>query len=159
MRTDLERHRGDGLDRAIGAPLTSASPSKQAEAFPTEAFAHISEDRVSRDAAAKFQAILDDMAGKRGMSATMMSPAGTWSGATGKADGVRDVRVDDQFAIASITKSMVAAQVMQMVEAGELDLDDPAADHLPADLDFDTNGGDHPPSAGPPQRHLPRRLR
>jgi D-alanyl-D-alanine carboxypeptidase len=30
--------------------------------------------------------------------------------------------------------------VMQIVEAGELSLDDPAADHLPADLDFDTNG-------------------
>ena len=27
-----------------------------------------------------------------------------------------------------------------MVEAGELALDDPAADHLPPDLHFDTNG-------------------
>jgi D-alanyl-D-alanine carboxypeptidase len=47
--------------------------------------------------------------------------------------------VDDQFAIASITKSVVAAQVMLMVEAGELALDDPVTDHLPADLRFDTN--------------------
>ena len=39
-----------------------------------------------------------------------------------------------------MTKSVIAAQVMQMVEAGELDLDDPATDHLPPDLDFDTNG-------------------
>ena len=74
------------------------------------------------------------------MAATVMTADGTWSGAAGKADGVRDVRVDDQFAIASVTKSVVAAQVMQMVEAGELALDDPAADHLPPDLDFDTNG-------------------
>jgi len=29
---------------------------------------------------------------------------------------------------------------MQMVEAGELSPYDPAADHLPPDLDFDTNG-------------------
>lgn len=57
----------------------------------------------------------------------------------GKADGVRDVAVDDQFAIASTTKSVVAAQVMQMVEGGELALDDLAADYLPADLDFDSN--------------------
>jgi D-alanyl-D-alanine carboxypeptidase len=35
---------------------------------------------------------------------------------------------------------VIAAQVMQMVEAGELALDDLAADHLPPDLDFDTNG-------------------
>jgi D-alanyl-D-alanine carboxypeptidase len=69
-----------------------------------------------------------------------MSPDGTWSGATGKADGVRDVRVDDQFAIGSVTKSVIAAQVMQMVEAGELNLDDPTIDHLPPDFDFDTNG-------------------
>jgi D-alanyl-D-alanine carboxypeptidase len=80
------------------------------------------------------------MAGGAGVSATVMTADGTWSGATGKADGARDVRVDDQFAIGSITKSVVAAQVMQMVEAGELDLDDPIADHLPPNLDFDTNG-------------------
>jgi len=73
------------------------------------------------------------------MAATVMAPAGTWSGAVGKADGVRDVRVNDQFAIASVTKPVIAAQVMQMVEAGELDLDDPASDHLPPNVDFDTN--------------------
>ena len=69
-----------------------------------------------------------------------MSAHGTWSGATGKADDVRDVTVNDQFSIASTTKAVTAAQVMQLVEAGELGLDDLAADHLPADLDFDTNG-------------------
>ena len=122
------------------ASVASGSPSEAAEAFPTAAFSDISEDPVSEETAANFQAILNDMAGRAGMAATVMSPDGTWSGATGKADGIRDVRVDDQFAIASITKSIIAAQVMQMVEAGELDLDDPATDHLPADLDFDTNG-------------------
>ena len=75
-----------------------------------------------------------------GMSATVMTANGTWSGATGSADGVRDVRVDSQFGIASITKSVIAAQVMQMVEAGELSLDTPASDYLPANFDFDTNG-------------------
>ena len=47
---------------------------------------------------------------------------------------------NDQMAIASITKTVVAAQVMQLVEAGELGLDDLAADRLPPDLKFDTNG-------------------
>lgn len=72
------------------------------------------------------------------MTATMMTANGTWSGAVGTADGVRDMRPDDQLAIGSITKSVIAAQVMQLVEAGELALDDPATDHLPADLDFHT---------------------
>jgi D-alanyl-D-alanine carboxypeptidase len=47
---------------------------------------------------------------------------------------------NDQMSIASITKTVVAAQVMQLVDAGELRLDDLAADRLPPDLDFDTNG-------------------
>jgi D-alanyl-D-alanine carboxypeptidase len=118
----------------------SASPSEAAKAFPIEAFTDISEDAVSEETAAEFQAVLDEMAGRAGMSATVMTPDGTWSGATGTADGVRDVRVDDQFAIHSVVKSVIAAQVMQMVEADELDLDDPATEYLWADLDFDTNG-------------------
>ena len=122
------------------SPVASPTPTEEAPPFPTEAFADISEDQVSRASAAEFQAALDDMAGDGGMSATVMTPDGTWSEAAGKADTVRDVRIHDQFAIASVTKPIVAAQVMQMVETGELGLDDPAADHLPPNLDFDTNG-------------------
>src|SRR5262245_39386724 len=121
-------------------PVVSASTSEPAAAFPIEAFADVSYDAVSDETAAAFQAALNDMAGRGGMAATVMSPDGTWSGAAGKADGVRDVRVHDQFGIASVTKSVVSAQVMQLVEAGELELTDPAADYLPPNIDFDTNG-------------------
>ena len=119
-----------------------ASPSTtQPDApFPTALFAAIREDPVSEDVADELLAILNDKADGSGVTATVMSADGTWSGAVGKADGVRDVEVDSQFAIASITKTVIAAQVMQMVEAGELGLDDPATDHLPSDLDFDSNG-------------------
>lgn len=126
----------------VAGPMTTvASPPSRDDvgAFPAEVFVDVSPEPASDDAAAKFQAILDDMAAEGAMTATVMSPDGTWSGAAGTADGVRDMRVDDQFFIASITKSFVAAQIMQMVEAGELTLDDFAADHLPADLDFDAN--------------------
>ncbi len=108
--------------------------------FPTESFAGITEGPVPADLAAELQSILADLAGEAGMSATVMSAHGTWSGATGKADGVRALTLDDQFAIASTTKALVAAQVMQLVEAGELRLDDSAAEHLPQDLEFDANG-------------------
>ena len=125
-------------------PAASVEPSgastSPSGSFPTAAFADVREGPVAEEAADEFQAILNDMAGGGGIAATVMSADGTWSGAAGKADGVRDVRVNDQFAIGSVTKSVIAAQVMQMVEAGELDLDDPATDHLPPDLDFDTNG-------------------
>ena len=118
----------------VTAPDDEPTPSAEGSAFPIEAFADISEDPVSKKEAAEFQAILDDMASfdGAGMSAAVMTADGTWSGATGSADGVRDVRVDSQFGIASITKSVIAAQVMQLVEAGELSLDAPATDYLPA---------------------------
>jgi D-alanyl-D-alanine carboxypeptidase len=136
---------GCGAASPSGVPTqpatgTPASPSPTAAAFPTGAFAAITEDPVPADLAAELQSILEDLAGEAGVSATVMSAHGTWSGATGKADGVRDVTVNDQFSIASTTKAVTAAQVMQLVEAGELGLDDLAADHLPSDLDFDTNG-------------------
>ena len=97
---------------------------------------------MPEELAAKLQAALavHDVSDGGGMSATVMTAEGTWSGTTGKADGVRDLQVDDQFTIASITKSVVAAQVMLMVEAGELGLDDLVADHLPEDIQFDTDG-------------------
>src|SRR5262245_29222949 len=105
-----------------------ASPSAEAVEFPIQAFADISEDPVPDELAAEFAAALKEMAGDGGMAATVMSPDGTWSGAAGTADGVRKVTVRDQFGIASITKSITAAQVMRMVESGELGLDDPVDD-------------------------------
>lgn len=129
------------VESTMAAPA-STHPTEQALGFPIATFAAISEDPVTEELAATFQAALalHDVAEGGGMSATVMTAEGTWSGTTGKADGVRDLQVDDQFAIASITKSVVAAQVMLMVEAGELGLDDLVADHLPGDVQFDTNG-------------------
>lgn len=128
------------------AGSATAGPTEQPAAFPTALFAAISEEPVTEEVAAQFQAALEDLAArdefgeKGGLTATVMTADGTWSGVVGTADDARDLRVDDQFAIASITKSVIAAQVMAMVEAGELGLDDLAVDHLPPDLEFDTNG-------------------
>lgn len=117
------------------------SPDARADAFPIAAFADLDDDEpVSEATAAEYQAALEQMADGTGMQATVMSSDGIWTGTTGTADGVRDITADDQFGIASVTKSIAAAQVMQMVEAGELDLDDSIDEYLPADLDFDTNG-------------------
>ncbi len=107
------------------------------------AFANISAAPVSAERSAEFQAALREMskrAGGAGVAAMVMSAEGTWGGTAGKADGVRALRLEDQFNVGSISKSLVAAQVMQLVEAGDLELDDPAADHLSPELDFDTNG-------------------
>jgi CubicO group peptidase (beta-lactamase class C family) len=43
--------------------------------------------------------------------------------------------------IASIGKTVTAAQVLRLVEEGAIGIDDPAADHLPPELDaHDANG-------------------
>jgi D-alanyl-D-alanine carboxypeptidase len=120
--------------------VASPSPSKRARAFPTEAFADISEEPVSNELAAELQEVLETSANGDGLTATLITPEGTWSGASGMAAGDRAMTASDQMSIASVTKTLVAAQVMQLVEAGELGLDDPAADRLPPGLEFDTNG-------------------
>ena len=129
------------------APTFSPSPTVRASVppsprpvFSSEAFADIDDAPVSEEQAAAFQAILVQLAGRGGMTAAVMTADGTWTGAAGKADGTHDLLVESQFGIASVTKSLIAAQVMQLVDAGKLALDDAAADHLPADLGFDTNG-------------------
>lgn len=89
---------------ACGSDPDSA-PSTPAASFPVTTFAPLHEGPLPEPLAAELQAALalHDVEGGGGMSATVMTPDGTWSGTTGKADGVRDLRVDDQFAIASIT--------------------------------------------------------
>ena len=123
---------------AIG--VASASPPLPTPvAFPTALFAAISEDPVPEGVAAKFQAALDDMA-VGGDRSHRDDADGTWSRASGTADGVHDMQPDSQFGIASGTKPIIAAQVMQLVEAGEVSLDAHATEYLPADFTFDTNG-------------------
>jgi D-alanyl-D-alanine carboxypeptidase len=118
----------------------SASPSEEVEGFPTAVFAGLGEEPVSDELAAELQEVLETSANRDGLTAALITPDGTWSGATGFAAGDRAMVPNDQMSIASITKTPVAAQVMQLIEAGELSLDDLAADRLPPDLKFNTNG-------------------
>jgi len=122
----------------VGTQTTT--PSDQPVRFSMDAFAGLREEPMDADTAALLQESLDTAAGRDGATATVMTSDGTWTGATGTADGVEPMSPMAQMAIGSITKTIVASQVMRLVEAGKLDLDDPAADHLPEKIDFDTNG-------------------
>jgi D-alanyl-D-alanine carboxypeptidase len=104
-------------------------------AVPTGSFASSTMDAL--------QAVLDAAVdqGLPGISATVMvADGGTWSGAAGTADGVHPVEARSQFAIASITKTVIAAEVMRLSERGLLRLSDPVSQHLPSSFHFDTNG-------------------
>jgi D-alanyl-D-alanine carboxypeptidase len=120
--------------------ISTTVVSAESVGFPTGVFAALGDEPVPEALAAELQDVLDTSADDDGLAATLMTPQGIWTGASGFAVGDRAMSPDDQMAIGSITKSIVAAQVMQLVEAGELRLDDPAADRLPPGLEFDTNG-------------------
>jgi D-alanyl-D-alanine carboxypeptidase len=133
-------------DQASPGPTTSRTPTTttavatESDGFPTAVFASLGHKPVSDALATELQRVLELSAAGDGLTATVITPEGTWNGATGLAAGDRAMRPDDQMSIASITKTLVAAQVMQLVEAGELSLDDLVADRLPPGLEFDTNG-------------------
>ncbi|HEY2596712.1 MAG TPA: serine hydrolase domain-containing protein [Chloroflexota bacterium] len=59
-----------------------------------------------------------------------------WSAAVGSTDG-RPLSVSDRFLLTSITKTLTAVQVLQLVDQGRLDLARPIAEYLPA---FGANG-------------------
>ena len=129
---------GAGSSLALASP--SLSPSVVPVAFPTSGFAALSDKPMPEPVAERLQAALDSPIYGGGVAATVISQAGTWSGASGTSDGIHAIELESQFGIGSVTKSIVAAQVMQLVEAGEVSLDTRAAEYLPADFTFNVNG-------------------
>jgi len=95
--------------------------------------------------AASLQAVLDEAVEQgtfRGVTAAVIvADSGSWSGATGVDLAGNPLTPDAQLLIASVGKTVTAAQVLRLVDEGKLGLDDPAADHLPREVAFfDTNG-------------------
>ncbi|MFF2570250.1 serine hydrolase domain-containing protein [Streptomyces sp. NPDC058084] len=84
---------------------------------------------------AGLQSALDGLheAGVPGVFAEVRDSGRTWRGAAGVADLAtgRPVTPGLRHRVGSITKTFVAAAVLQQVEAGRLRLDDPIGDHLP----------------------------
>ncbi|MCV0402567.1 MAG: beta-lactamase family protein [Chloroflexi bacterium] len=72
-------------------------------------------------------------AGARGITfAAVRDGQLLWSGAAGRdREGDARLAADDPLVIGSVTKTFVAATVLQMVEEGRLDLDDRLREHLP----------------------------
>ena len=76
--------------------------------------------------------------GAPGVTAAVVSDNGSWSGAAGVDGFGRPLKRDAMMSIASITKTFVAAEVMRLVQAGDVALDDPISDHV---SDSPANGG------------------
>ncbi len=98
----------------------------------------------SNSTVSALQAVLDAAVKERGLpgvTATVLTAdGGVWSGAAGTADGVNPMQVRSQFGIASLTKTVISAEILWLSEQGLLRLSDPVSEHLPPSLHFDTNG-------------------
>jgi D-alanyl-D-alanine carboxypeptidase len=96
-------------------------------------------DRLPADVTTALQAILDGVvadhaltgaAGARGITAAAVTPDGSWTGAAGT-DGVGTRLVPRaMMAVDSITKTFVAAEVMQLFAAGRVDVDAPLSRYV-----------------------------
>ena len=65
------------------------------------------------------------------VAAVVRDGAIAWSGAAGLADVEREPGLDTQYRIGSITKTFTAVLLLQLRDAGRLDLDDRLDQHLP----------------------------
>jgi CubicO group peptidase (beta-lactamase class C family) len=132
---------------AVAAVLLSACASSSSPVHMTYALGHFPAaptGSFSSYIAGTFQAVLDKAIkeeGLPGISATVMTADGqSWTGAAGTADGVHPIEALSQFGIASITKTVIAAEIMRLSEQGLLSLSDPISKHLPPSFHFDSNG-------------------
>ncbi len=73
-----------------------------------------------------------------GLSAAVVSPEGSWSGAAGADAAGTAIQPTSAFAIASPTKTFVAAEVLLLASQGKIDLDAPVTQYV--SLPFETNG-------------------
>jgi len=88
----------------------------------------------------RLQAVIDDwVAGENniGITAAVVTGDGTWQGAAGQDGAGADLVPESAMAIASITKTFVAAEVMRLSGLGLVDLDAPVTDYV--SVPFDTN--------------------
>jgi D-alanyl-D-alanine carboxypeptidase len=136
---------------ASAAPTFAVSPSVTASTAPTvpprpagtpdARWAPPSDSALPSATTATLQTLIDGWVGTSGipgMAAAVVTPDGSWAGAAGTDAAGTPIAPDSAFAIASVTKTFVAAEVLRLAADGRIDLDAPVATYV--DLPFDTGG-------------------
>jgi D-alanyl-D-alanine carboxypeptidase len=122
--------------------VAAPSPTSPPPTLGIGAFPDVPTAALPADVGAALQQIVDS-AGRTlpGVSATVIQAGrGIWTGVAGTSDGQAPIEPNSQFGIASITKTVIAAEIMQLAEQGKLAISDQVSAHLPAGFQFDTNG-------------------
>ena len=122
------------------APSPQASPTLTLGDFPA-----FPKGPLPETVAASLQAVLDEVVEQGPFlgvtAAVIVGDSGSWSGAAGVDLEGDPLTPEARLVIASVGKTVTAAQILRLVEKGKLGMDDPAADHLPAEVAFfDANG-------------------
>lgn len=84
------------------------------------------------------QGLLEDwVAGGNGVGVTaaLVSPEGSWSGAAGVDGAGKDLAAESAMAIGSITKTFTAAEVLLLAGQGRVELDAPISDYVTLPFD------------------------
>ena len=118
------------------ASVASALPSRSDPLTPPPG-----EEPLPGATADRLQAVIDDwVAGENniGITAAVVTEDGTWQGAAGQDGADMELVPESAMAIGSITKTFVAAEVMRLAGAGQVDLDAPVTDYV--SVPFDTAG-------------------
>ncbi|MGW8815220.1 serine hydrolase domain-containing protein [Gordonia terrae] len=119
------------LGAAAALGLVACSPAETASgAGSSTASVTGQPTSVPADAAAAFQKAIDDTRAAGdfpGVIARVISPAGTWTGTSGvrAAGGDEPIESGDHTRIGSLTKTMTATLLLQLVQEGRVSLDDP----------------------------------
>ena len=122
-----------------GAGGQAASASRAATSAPL--WAAPGEGALPPKTVAALQLALDNwVAATRliGVSAAVVTSAGTWSGAAGVDGAGVSVQPTSAMGVASVTKTFVAAEVVQLASRGLVNLDAPLTDYV--SIPFDAKG-------------------
>ena len=120
------------------SPSTASEPSASESASTSAApsgrqFPEPSSAPLPAETIVALQTVLDDWvaAGSAaGVMAAVVTDHGSWSGAAGADSVGTTLTPETSSALASVTKPFVAAEVMRLVEEGEVDLDNPMSDYV-----------------------------
>jgi D-alanyl-D-alanine carboxypeptidase len=111
-------------------PSATTSPSTPVTALP---FPAAGKGPMPKEQVAALQREVDRWVSTGllpGVTAAVVTPAGTWAGAAGVDGAGAQLRPDSGIALASISKTFTAAEVMLLAEWGKIDLDAPASRYV-----------------------------